>query len=253
MIEFREFGDRDSPVVMILHGGGLNWWNYRQQAELLKHRFHVILPVLDGHAGSSRAFSSIRDNAAELIDFVDSNCGGRILFAGGLSLGAQILLEMLAQRGDVCKFALIESTAVIPSKITHALIGPAFGSCYALMKSRGFARIQAKSLHIRPEMFEDYYRDTCAISKEDMISFLKANTSFSLPDAVRSCSAQIHVFAGSRENGEILKSVRVLQETIPGCSVNILPGLFHGEFSLNHAGEYADTVVSIIDAEEGGK
>ena len=123
VMEFREFGDKDRPVVMLLHGGGLNWWNYREQAELLAPRFHVIMPILDGHAGS-------------------------------------------------------------------------------------------------------------------------------FPEAVRSCSAQVHVFAGSRENGEILKSVKVLQKGIPGCSVQIQPGLFHGEFSLNHAKEYADAVMSVI---EGGK
>ena len=246
VMEFREFGDKDRPVVMLLHGGGLNWWNYREQAELLAPRFHVILPILDGHAGSSRAFTSIADNAAEIIDFIDAECVGKVLLAGGLSLGAQILLEMLAQRGDVCRYAFVESAAVIPSRVTHAMIGSAFGSSYALMRSRRFARLQARSLHIRPELFEDYYRDTCAISKADMISFLRANTAFSLPDAVRSCSAQVHVFAGSRENGEILKSVKALQKGIPGCSVKILPGLFHGEFSLNHAEEYADTVMTVI-------
>ena len=246
-MEFREFGDKDRPVVMLLHGGGLNWWNYREQAELLAPRFHVILPTLDGHASSSRAFTSITDNASEIIDFIDAECGGKVMLAGGLSLGAQILLEMLAQRGDVCRHAFVESAAVIPSKITHALIGPAFGSSYALIKNRRFARLQAKSLHIRPELFEDYYRDTCAISKEDMVSFLRANTAFSLPEAVCSCSAHVHVFAGSREKGEILKSAKVLQEEIPGCSVKILPGLFHGEFSLNHAKEYAEAVISVIE------
>ena len=246
-MEFREFGDKDRPVVLLLHGGGLNWWNYREQAEQLAPQFHVILPTLDGHAGSSRAFSSISDNAAEIIDFIDAECGGNVLLAGGLSLGAQILLEMLAQRGDVCRHAFVESAAVIPSKFTHALIGPAFGISYALIKNRRFARLQAKNLHIRPELFEDYYRDSCAISKENMISFLKANTAFSLPEAVRSCSAQVHVFAGSRENGEILKSVKVLQEELSGCFVKILPGLFHGEFSLNHAKEYAETIISVTE------
>ena len=244
MIEFKEFGDKDKPVVMLLHGGGLNWWNYREEAELLKPYFHVILPVLDGHAGSSRSFSSIRDNATELINFIDSNFGGKVLLIGGLSLGAQILLEMLALRGDICSYAFIESAAVIPSKVTHALIGPALNCSYPLIKIRGFAKLQAKSLHIKPEMFEDYYRDTCAILKKDMISFLKANTSFSLPKETGSCSAKVYVFAGSRENREILKSVKVIQERIPGCSVRILPGLFHGEFSLNHAKEYVNAILS---------
>lgn len=33
VMEFREFGDKDRPVVMLLHGGGLNWWNYRKQGK----------------------------------------------------------------------------------------------------------------------------------------------------------------------------------------------------------------------------
>ncbi len=244
MIEFKEFGDKDKPVVMLLHGGGLNWWNYREEAELLKSKFHVVLPILDGHAGSNHPFTSIQDNASKLIDFIDSNFGGKVLLIGGLSLGAQILLEMLALRGNVCSYVFVESAAVIPSKVTRKLIGPALKCSYFLIKSRSFAKLQAKALHIRTDMFEDYYRDTCAISKKDMISFLKANTLFNLPKEISSCSAKVYVFAGSRENREILKSVKVIQERIPGCSVRILPGLFHGEFSLNHAKEYVNAIQS---------
>ena len=29
------FGCPDAPAIMLLHGGGLNWWNYREEAELL--------------------------------------------------------------------------------------------------------------------------------------------------------------------------------------------------------------------------
>lgn len=244
MIEFKEFGDKDKPVVVFLHGGGLNWWNYREEAELLKPNFHVVLPILDGHAGSNQPFTSIHDNASRLIDFIDSNFGGKVLLIGGLSLGAQILLEMLALRGNFCSYAFVESAAVIPSKVTHALIGPSLRFSFPLIKSRGFAKLQAKSLHIRPDLFEDYYRETCAISKKDMISFLKANTSFSIPKEACSCSAQVYVFAGSRENKEIFKSVKVIQERLSGCSVRILPGLFHGEFSLNHAKEYVNAILS---------
>ena len=244
MIEFKEFGDKDKPVVVLLHGGGLNWWNYREEAELLKPNFHVVLPILDGHAGSNQPFTSIHDNASRLIDFIDSSFGGKVLLIGGLSLGAQILLEMLALRGNVCSYAFVESAAVIPSKVTHALIGPSLRFSFPLIKSRGFAKLQAKSLHIRPDLFEDYYRDTCAISKKDMISFLKANTSFSIPKEACSYSAQIYVFAGSQENSIIRKSTTVLKDKIPGCTLKTLPGLSHGEFSLNHAEEYVNAILT---------
>ena len=89
-----EFGAGRRETVLLLHGGGLSWWNYREAAQLLEPYFHVILPVLDGHAGSGRAFVSMENSASELLSWIDEQFGGQILLAGGLSLGGQILLEM---------------------------------------------------------------------------------------------------------------------------------------------------------------
>ena len=54
-----EFGQHNTDVIMLLHGGGLSWWNYRKVAKLLEKDYHVILPVLDGHAGSQTPFTTI--------------------------------------------------------------------------------------------------------------------------------------------------------------------------------------------------
>ena len=56
-----EYGKQNREVIILLHGGGLSWWNFRQEAELLCDRYHVVLPVLDGHAESDEAFVSIED------------------------------------------------------------------------------------------------------------------------------------------------------------------------------------------------
>ena len=119
-MRFQAFGSDRRETIVLLHGGGLGWWNYRDEARLLQSDYHVILPILDGHAGSGRPFTTIEDNAAELIEFIDDQLGGSALLIGGLSLGGQVLLEMLARRGDLCRFALIESAAVVPSRLTRA-------------------------------------------------------------------------------------------------------------------------------------
>ena len=173
-MEFKEYGKNNDETIMLLHGGGLSWWNYRSVAEQLQQDYRVILPVLDGHAGSDKAFTSIEENAAEVISFIDHALGGSVLLLGGLSLGAQIVLEILSQKRDICRYAVVESASVIPSKLTNALIAPTFGSSYGLIKNRSFAKIQFRSLHMKPDLFEEYYRDTCQITKSDMISFLKA-------------------------------------------------------------------------------
>ena len=248
-MQFREYGADRREVVMLLHGGGLSWWNYREAASLLASDYHVILPILDGHAGCDRPFTSIEDNAEEILAYIDGQCGGSVLLLGGLSLGGQVLLEMLARRSDLCRFALVESAAVIPSKLTHALIAPAFGSSYGLIRNRRFAKMQLRSLRIRDDYFEEYYRDTCRIAKEDMIAFMRANTAYALKDSIRNTQAEVHVIFGERETREIRRSAEMIAQTIPACTLHRLPGMHHGEFSLNRPDAYAERIRQITGGE----
>ena len=66
-----EYGKEHPDVVILLHGGGLSWWNYREIAGILGSRYHVILPILDGHAGSDAIFTDIEANAKRIIDYID--------------------------------------------------------------------------------------------------------------------------------------------------------------------------------------
>lgn len=249
-MNYREYGRAGKDTIILLHGGGLSWWNFREEAEILQDRYHLILPVLDGHAGADRSFTSIEDNAAEIIAFIDEKLGGHVALLGGLSLGAQVALEILAERSDIASCALIESAAVLPSKLTNALIGPAFGSSYGLIKNRSFARAQFRSLHIKEELFEDYYRDTCLISKENMIAFMKANTAYTLKETLAVCSTKVFICRGEKENSEIRRSADLLKETFRDAELYVLKGLCHGEYSLNHADEYADDLERILQGKE---
>ena len=244
-MRFQEYGLKHKEAVLLLHGGGLSWWNYREVAEHLQKEYHVILPILDGHAGSDRPFTTIEENASEILTFIDEQLSGSVLLIGGLSLGGQILLEMLSQRKDVCSYALVESASVIPSKLTNALIAPAFGSSYGIIKNRGFAKLQFQSLHMKQELFEDYYRDTCRIEKKDLIAFLRANTSYALKDDFRESSAETHVYVGEKETREILRSAETICQMRPSCRLHRMNGLKHGEFSINHAAQYADAIRQI--------
>lgn len=245
-MEYRAFGPERAEKVMLLHGGGLSWWNYRDEAELLSEEYRVILPILDGHAGSGRPFTSIEDCASALLSFIDEELDGSVALLGGLSLGAQVALEMLSQRPGICRAALIESAMLLPSKITHALIAPAFSSSYGLIRNRNFAKLQAQSLRIREDLFEDYYRDSCAITKEDYISFMKANTAYEMKLSLANCQARMWVFAGEKENRGVLRSADLLGSKVPACTVTVLPGLYHGEFSLNLPEKYAEEVRAFL-------
>ena len=195
----------------------------------------MVLPVLDGHGGEK--FTSIEDNAAQIVSYIDEHFGGQVAVLGGLSLGGQIALEMLTQLPDICRSALIESALVKPSRLTRALIGPAFAMSYGLIKQRWFARLQAAYLGIPKALFEDYYRDTCAISKEDLIAFTQANCGYALKPM--ETTARVKIVAGSREQRNILESAKMIHRTISGSELEILSGMRHGDLSLNHPEQYA--------------
>lgn len=199
-MNYVEYGKENSDVIILLHGGGLSWWNYKEVAERLQTDYHVVLPILDGHAGCDKQFTTIENNALDIIEFVNSKLGGSVLMMGGLSLGGQILLEILSQRKDICKYAMVESVLVIPSKFTYSMIKPAFGSCYGLIKYKWFSKLQFKSLRIKSNLFDEYYKDTCAIRKSDMIAFLQENSVYSLKDGIGECEATVQIYVGEKEN-----------------------------------------------------
>lgn len=242
-----EFGKENPRVLILLHGGGLSWWNYRKAAEELSVLFHVVLPVLDGHAGSDAPFTSIEDNAARIIRYIDEHFGGEVSAIAGLSLGGQVVLEILSQRANICRFALIESALVKPSRLTHALIGPSFSMSYGLIQQKWFAKLQASYLGIPRDLFEDYFRDTCRITKQDMIAFLKANSIYCIKPALAQTGAKVHLVAGSREQKNILDSARCLRDTIPGSTLQFLPGYRHGDLSINHPAQYAQMLQNLTE------
>ena len=244
-MRFTEYGRKDDDTIILLHGAGLSWWNYRRAAELLASRFHVILPVLDGHDGSDRPFISIRAAAEEIIDFIDTCCGGSVLAIGGLSLGGQILLEIAAMRNRISRFFIFESALAIPMRFSAAFIPLSVSLSYPFIKLRWFSEMQARTLGIPADMFEEYYASSIQISKGSLSRILRENAVFVPDPAIKDINALI--IAGSGERRIMLRSARKLNEMIEGSRIRILPGYKHGELSLRHPEEYAALLVKMID------
>ncbi len=172
-----------------------------------------------------------------------------MLLIGGLSLGGQILVEMLSQRCDICKFAIIESALVIPMRLTYCLVKPMIEISFGLIKQDWFAKLQFKSLRIKSELYDEYYRDTCNIIKANMISFLQANSCYAVKEEIRNTKAKTFIFVGQKEQSKMIRSAHILNRMITDSVLEIKNKMYHGEFSINYAKEYSDKVISIIRKE----
>ena len=241
----KEYGKSNKDIIMLLHGGGLSWWNYEEVSEILKSNYHVILPILDGHSGSDRDFTSIENNGNEIIEYIDNNYNGNVKLIGGLSLGAQILLDILSKRDNICEYAIIESALVFPMKMTNKVIESSINMSYGLINKKWFSKLQFKSLKIKEELFDKYYIDSSNITKDNMISFLKANSNYHLKNIKTNKSKSI-VIVGSKERPIMIKSAKMIHDELINSELEILSGYYHGDLSINHPNEYAEKVKKLI-------
>ena len=67
-MKFHEFGDKNLPPILLIHGGGSSWWNYLRQARILSKDYRVILPTLNGHGEEYQIdYVSTEDSALEIL------------------------------------------------------------------------------------------------------------------------------------------------------------------------------------------
>lgn len=233
-----EVGQENQDVIVLLHGGGLSWWQYQAQMDLLCENYHVVLPILDGYAGSDADFTSIEDNAKRLLDYIDKTYGGSVFLIAGLSLGSQILLEMLALRKDICQYAIVESAAIIPDKLTAGLVAPLFSMSFPLIKKKWFAKMQFCYLGIRADLFEHYYGDTVKLSKQNLIAFIKASSLYQVKKNLKNSLARVRIIVGEKETKKMHASARYLHDLLPDSRLEIKAGLAHGQYAINQPDLY---------------
>ncbi len=245
-MEVKEFGENNKEVLIFLHGGGLSWWNFLDEINLLKEDYHLVLPILDGHSGSDSDFASIEDSAQKIIELIDEKFHGGVKLMAGLSLGAQILLEVLSQRSDACEYAIVESALVYPLPMTLKLIAPSINISYGLINKKWFSKLQFNSLKIKSSLFNYYYEDTCAITKANLTAFMQANSNYQIKESLSKCMAKALILVGSKERPIMKKSAYELHSVIKNSEMEILNGYSHGDISINHADEYVNKLKKLV-------
>ncbi len=245
---FREFGNRNSKTIILLHGGGLSWWSLKDLAELLKEDYHVVTPIIDGHGeDGENTFLSIEDSAERLAEYIISECSGKVFALAGLSIGAQIVTEVLSIRHDITEYAIIESALVLPIKGVTAMV-PIYKLVYGLIKQRWFSKMQAKSLSVPEEMFEEYYKDSLKMSKQSLVNITLSNGNYSIKKSISETKAKVLVMVGEKEISLMRKSANILHETIPGSKLFVVPEMGHGELSLRYPQKYKEQIYSLFES-----
>jgi pimeloyl-ACP methyl ester carboxylesterase len=243
----KEFGNKELPTIILLHGGGLSYWSLSSVVELLEADYHVVTPIIDGHGeNGNEPFVSIEQSADKLLAYIDKACDGKVFMLGGLSIGAQIVTEALIKRDNVAQYAILESPLVVPIKGITTLTVPIFKLFYGLIKMKWLSKTQAKVLFVPENMFEHYYSDSLKMSKQSLINIILSNGTYALKSGIENANAKVMIIIGEKERRIMKKSAQILHDKIPESKLYISKKMGHGELSLVYPKEYVKLIHAFI-------
>jgi len=227
-MHYEEYGDSIAPLMLLLHGGGVSNWMWEQQTQYFT-QYHCVVPDLPEQGLSTNEGKfSIKNSAEQLIDLIIDKRNGNKVIIIGFSLGAQIAVQILSLQPQLIDYAIINSALVRPNSFAKSLIKPTIRLSYPLIRNRFFSRLQAKTLYVHNDNFEQYYRESCQMKLETLVRILEENMSFAIPEQFHKSTTKILVTVGAKENSMMKKSAVDLVNNNNNCRGVIIANIGHG-------------------------
>ena len=258
-MKFHEFGDHHNPHIILILGGGNSWWNYLRQARFLSDKYHVILPVLDGHGEEyQKEYVSTEQSAQELLEYIRKHCNGHVFAIGGVSLGGQIVMELLSLDSHIADKAIIDGSLCIPQP-KLAKMSLFFVKCLGkLMFGRAACKMQLKLMRkmypkmAYPEELERYYlEDMPRLPTKTLETIYKTYmASYHLKPVISDSSAEVLYIYGEKEMKCVKESAKLFQKMRPNCTLYEAKGYNHGYLSTYLPVEWMELVTPFLEREE---
>lgn len=227
-LNYEEYGDKNAPLILFLHGGGVSSWMWDKQVQYFTN-YHCVNVDLPGHGLNNQEEKfSIDESSYKIIDIIEKLANGKCVTVVGFSLGSQVLIRMLSIKPNLIDYAMINSALVRPTRGVEMLINPLLTLSFPLIKNKTFSKLQAKTLYIGEEHFEKYYEESCQMERQMLVSILKENMSFEIPEEFSETNAKILVTVGSKEKAIMKKSALDLVNHNQNCTYIIISEVGHG-------------------------
>lgn len=247
-MNFRTFGDKHAPAILLIPGLGVSYEIFLPLIRLMEGKFRIIAAEVDGFTlGKHTRFTSVDDQAEQVIDYIKANCNGHLDCAYGLSLGGKILSCILERNEIVIGHAILDAAPLLP--LPNWLINPLrhyqAANVWTCYHWTGFWKAVFHSHYF--DVLLDECRKTWPWGGKQAV--LDGYKSVYTNKLERISGADIHFWYGTKEAFAAKPQVKHLLALCPNAHVQIYPGMNHGQLLIDHPDEVAKRITDLMNAD----
>ncbi len=244
-MNFNVFGNKNAPTLMLIPGLGVSYEIFIPLINFLENDFHIIAVEVDGFViGKHTRFTSVDNQAVQIIDYVKKNYDGRLDCAYGLSLGGKILSRILERDEIVINHAVLDAAPLLP--LPSWLVGPLrylqclnVWTCYHWT---GFWRW----------VFHSHYFDVLLDECKKVYPYGGTKVVLDGYKSVYTNKLQsingndIHYWYGTKEAFVAKPQVKHLKRLCPNVNVEVFKKMNHGQLLIDCPDEIAKRILLML-------
>ncbi len=214
----KETGESNDETIIFLHTEGTAGWIWDKQVEEFSD-YHCIVPDLPGHGKSAQVVPFTIQRAADMIiGIIKNRAKNGKAHLIGLSLGGQIILQILSNAPEVLDHVLICGAIVRnfkPSETFLKLMNHLI-KVYLPDKNKSI-RIMSyvRSYNIPKNLRGKFKESTYVIEPESLDGIIRENMLFRMPSGLKNTNIPVLVMLGQKDFIIIKESALNLIKTVP--------------------------------------
>ena len=207
----------------------------------MEGRFRIIAAEVDGFTlGKQTRFTSIDDQAAQVIEYVKEHYGGHLDCAYGLSLGGKILSRILERNEITIDHAIMDAAPLLP--LPRWLINPLryyqAANVWTCYHWTGFWKAVFRSHYF--DVLLDECRKVWSFGGTQAVVDCYKSVYTNRLNAIH--GTDIHVWYGTKEAFVAKLQMKHLISLCPQAHIEVFQGMNHGQLLIDRPKDIAKRI-----------
>jgi len=234
---FKESGTQGRPVILFIHGIGAGEWMWTYQSEAFSD-YHCIAVDLPEH-GKSREIQwiSLEDTGDKIARIIEERATDQTVHLVGLSLGGNVVMEMLLKHLSLADSAFVSGIAVSPVTNRFAINLQARMQAWSMGKMRNnesrLNKVGRDYYKLNDSLNEVFKENVRQMNIETYKEIVREVFKLEVDDKFQHVTVPVKVLAGSRESRAIRNSVTAFPKVMPNAEGKIIDDEVHAWNIIN--------------------